>query len=115
MSTVPLPNRALPNLALPNLALPNLALPNLALPNRAHPPSRSLRPARAGTVRDVSLLPVADGLWRVVSRTGAVLGHIERSTDGIDERFVARRLLAATRTTIFGIFWNIDDAADCFR
>ena len=100
MSTVPLPNRA---------------LPNLALPNRAHPPSRSLRPARAGTVRDVSLLPVADGLWRVVSRTGAVLGHIERSTDGIDERFVARRLLAATRTTIFGIFWNIDDAADCFR
>ncbi|TFD74756.1 hypothetical protein [Cryobacterium fucosi] len=96
-------------------ALPNLALTKLAQPNRSLQPGRFLRPARAGTLRDLSLLPVADGLWRVVNGTGAVLGHIERSTDGTDERFAARRLLAATRTTALGTFWNIDDAADCFR
>ncbi|TFC15222.1 hypothetical protein E3O19_08820 [Cryobacterium algoritolerans] len=90
------------------------ALPNPALPNPAQP-NRSARPARTGALRDLSLLPVADGLWRVVNRSGAVLGHIELSTDGIDERFAARRLLAAARTTALGTFWNIDDAADCFR
>jgi len=97
-----------------------------ALPNRSPQSGRSTqnglslqsgRPPRPapGTVRGLSLLPVADGLWRVVTRSGAVLGHIERSTDGIDERFAARRLLASTRTTALGTFWNIDDAADCFR
>jgi len=99
-------------------------MPNLARSNRAVP-DRSLLPAptatlrdltlRDLTLRDLTLLHVGDGLWRVVNRTGAVLGHIERSTDGVDERFAARRLLAATRTMVLGTFWNIDDAADCFR
>ncbi|MBG6057631.1 hypothetical protein RCH16_000847 [Cryobacterium sp. MP_M5] len=91
-----------------------------ALPKRSLESGPTLQPGRAprpapGTVRGLSLLPVADGLWRVVTRNGAVLGHIERTTDGIDERFAARRLLASTRTTALGTFWNIDDAADCFR
>jgi len=101
------------------LSLPGRTMPNLARSNRAVP-DRSLLPAptatlRDLTLRDLTLLHVGDGLWRVVNRTGAVLGHIERSTDGVDERFAARRLLAATRTMVLGTFWNIDDAADCFR
>ncbi len=115
-------------------SLPGRTLPSLARPNRTVP-SRSLLPAPATnlrnltlrdltlrdltlrdlTLRDLTLLQVGDGLWRVVNRTGTVLGHIERSSDGADERFAARRLLAATRTMALGTFWNIDDAADCFR
>lgn len=72
-------------------------------------------PVRTAAFRGLSLVPVKDGLWRVTHRSGAVLGHIERRT-GIDgDRFAARRLIAATRTVDLGVFWRIDDAADCFR
>lgn len=67
------------------------------------------------TQRGPSLVPVKDGLWRVTSRSGVVLGHIERLTDVRGDRFAARRLVAATRTVDLGLFWRIDDAADCFR
>jgi hypothetical protein len=62
-----------------------------------------------------TLVPVKDGLWRVTGRSGAVLGHIERRADADGDRFAARRLIAATRTVDLGVFWKIDDAADCFR
>lgn len=103
-TTRSLPGRALPNLARSNRALPSRSLTPLPAPN-----------LRTLTLRDLTLLQVGDGLWRVVNRTGTVLGHIERSSDGVDERFAARRLLAATRTMALGTFWNIADAADCFR
>ncbi len=117
------------SLSLPGRTMPNLARSNRAMPDRSLPPAptATLRDLtlrdltlrdltlRDLTLRDLTLLHVGDGLWRVVNRTGAVLGHIERSTDGVDERFAARRLLAATRTMVLGTFWNIDDAADCFR
>lgn len=61
------------------------------------------------------LVPVKDGLWRVTGRSGIVLGHIERQTDARGDRFAARRLVAAARTVDLGVFWRIDDAADCFR
>ncbi|MDJ0324502.1 hypothetical protein QMG61_12110 [Cryobacterium sp. PH31-AA6] len=122
------------SLSLPGRTMPNLARSNRAMPDRSLPPAptATLRDLtlrdltlrdltlrdltlRDLTLRDLTLLHVGDGLWRVVNRTGAVLGHIERSTDGVDERFAARRLLAATRTMVVGTFWNIDDAAACFR
>jgi len=62
-----------------------------------------------------TLVPVKDGLWRVLDRSGAVLGHVERRTDAAGERFAARRLVAATRTYDLGLFWRVDDAVDCFR
>ena len=72
-------------------------------------------PHAPGTQRGPSLVPVKDGLWRVTGRSGAVLGHIELRTDVRGDRFAARRLVAATRTVDLGVFWRIDDAADCFR
>lgn len=62
-----------------------------------------------------TLVPVKDGLWRVVDRSGAVLGHVERRTDAAGERYAARRLLAASRTYDLGLFWRLGDAVDCFR
>ena len=66
-------------------------------------------------VRGLALVPVKDGLWRVTGRSGAVLGHIERRLDDRGESFAARRLLPATRTLDLGTFWQLADAADCFR
>ena len=63
----------------------------------------------------ISLVCVRDGLWRVTARTGTVLGHIERHRAPGGDRFAARRLVFATLTREVGEFWNIDDAADCFR
>jgi len=58
---------------------------------------------------------VRDGLWRVLDRSGAVLGHIERETHPDGERYLARRLVMPTRRIDLGAFWRIDDATDCFR
>ncbi|MGO4782548.1 hypothetical protein [Cryobacterium sp. W22_MBD10_FK3] len=62
-----------------------------------------------------SLVAVRDGLWRVLDRSGAVLGHIERETHPDGERYLARRLVMPTRRIDLGAFWRIDDATDCFR
>jgi hypothetical protein len=70
---------------------------------------------RVPSIRGLVLWPVKDGLWRVLNRSGAVLGHIERRTDADGDHFAARRLIAATRTMDLGTFWRIDDAVDCFR
>jgi hypothetical protein len=67
------------------------------------------------TIGSCTLVPVKDGLWRVLDRSGAVLGHVERRTDAAGDRFAARRLVAATRTYDLGLFWRVEDAVDCFR
>ena len=72
-------------------------------------------PDAPATRRGPGLVPVRDGLGRVTGRSGIVLGHIERRTDARGDRFAARRLVAAARTVDLGVFWRIDDAADCFR
>ena len=72
----------------------------------------SATPSRRG---GPSLVPVRDGLWRVVDRTGAVLGHIERETQRDGDRYLARRLVMSNRRIELGAFWRMDDAADCFR
>lgn len=77
-----------------------------------------VQPARSGSSArpsGPSLIVVRDGLWRVVDRSGAVLGHIEREAHADGERFLARRLVMSTRRIELGAFWLIDDAADCFR
>jgi len=63
----------------------------------------------------LSLVPVRTGLWRVLNRSGAVLGHIERQTDADGDRFCARRLVFASRMVNLGSFCRLDDATDCFR
>jgi len=80
--------------------------------------AHGVRPARAGNPArpsGPSLIAVRDGLWRVVDRSGAVLGHIEREAHADGERYLARRLVMSTRRIELGAFWRIDDAADCFR
>ncbi|WP_022886336.1 hypothetical protein [Glaciibacter superstes] len=71
--------------------------------------------ARPASPKGVTLVPVKETLWRVTDKAGTVLGHIERRTDADGERFAARRLIAAVRSMELGVFWRIDDAADCFR
>jgi hypothetical protein len=72
-------------------------------------------PRVAGRNSGPTLVAVRDGLWRVVDRTGAVLGHIERQAQSDGERYLARRIVMSTRRIDLGAFWRIDDAADCFR
>jgi hypothetical protein len=62
-----------------------------------------------------NLVSVRDGLWRVVDRTGAVIGHIERQSSSDGERYFARRIVMSTRRIELGAFWRMEDAADCFR
>jgi len=69
----------------------------------------------AGRHHGPTLVAVRDGLWRVIDRTGAVLGHIERQAHADGERYVARRIVMSTRRIELGAFWRMDDAADCFR
>lgn len=71
--------------------------------------------AAANTRNGPTIVAVRDGLWRVVDRTGAVLGHIERQTHGDGDRYLARRIVMSTRRIDLGAFWRMDDAADCFR
>jgi hypothetical protein len=69
----------------------------------------------AGRGNGPTLVAVRDGLWRVVDRTGAVIGHIERQAHSDGDRYLARRIVMATRRIELGAFWRMDDAADCFR
>jgi hypothetical protein len=90
------------------------ALPRPALSATARPTTIALSagPARSS---GPSLIAVRDGLWRVVDRSGAVLGHIEREAHADGERYLAKRLVMPTRRIDLGAFWRMEDAADCFR
>lgn len=72
-------------------------------------------PNVAGRNSGPTLVAVRDGLWRVVDRRGAVLGHIERQAQSDGDRYLARRIVMPTRRIDLGSFWRMDDAADCFR
>jgi hypothetical protein len=61
------------------------------------------------------LVAVRDGLWRVLDRTGAVIGHIERQAHADGEKYLARRIVMSSRRIELGAFWRMADAADCFR
>ena len=76
------------------------------------------RPHETFPVRmpELTITPVAPGLWRVSRTAGAVLGHIElRDHDGLG-RYAARRLVkGGVRSMPLGEFWSPRDAAECFR
>ncbi|WP_133160241.1 hypothetical protein [Cryobacterium zongtaii] len=94
---------------------PRTFLPATARPTTIAHAAGPARPSNSARSSGPSLVAVRDGLWRVVDRSGAVLGHIERETHADGERYLARRLVMPTRRIELGAFWRIDDAADCFR
>ena len=68
------------------------------------------------SVRGVALRPISKTRWRVLDRTGRVLGHLraERGTEGV--RFHAERFdLAGARLRHLGAFWTAREAVDCLR
>ncbi|KQW03539.1 hypothetical protein ASC66_17530 [Leifsonia sp. Root4] len=70
------------------------------------------------TAPGLSFLPVRDGLWRVTTVTGAILGHIERGESGAErgQRFTARALLSdGVHYSELGEFGDAQTAAECFR
>jgi hypothetical protein len=81
----------------------------------AHTRSTTIATGSGGRHGGPQLVAVRDGLWRVVDRTGAVIGHIERQAHTDGERFLARRIVGSTRRIELGAFWRMADAADCFR
>lgn len=63
----------------------------------------------------ITLVAIRPGIWRVIHRSGTVLGHIERSSGPLGDSFAARRLTMASRRIELGTFWQLSDAEDCFR
>lgn len=85
----------------------------------AHTPTlnRSSRPLGI-SVAGLAFVPVRDGLWRVASTSGAILGHIEQLNEpaGHEPRFSSRALRAdGVHFLPLGDFWTAEAAAECFR
>ena len=73
---------------------------------------------RAATplVRDVRLLPVGTGRWRVLDRGGRLLGHLRADAQPEGVRFHAERFDRITaRLRTIGSFWTAAEAAECLR
>lgn len=64
----------------------------------------------------VELLPVASGRWRVVDRTGRVIGHVRTQARADGVRFHAERFERASgRFRSQGAFWCVREAVECLR
>lgn len=62
----------------------------------------------------VRLVAAAPSLWRIVDRSGRVIGHLQEIRRGDDVRFSARRFHAPSRAfRELGEFWSADDAVEC--
>ena len=62
------------------------------------------------------LLPAAPALWRILDRSGRVIGHLQAVRQGSDIRYRARRYHAPSRAfRDLGEFWSADDAVECVR
>lgn len=62
------------------------------------------------------LADAAPALWRVIDRSGRVIGHLQALAQGSGVRYRARRFHAASRAFLeLGEFWSVDDAVDCLR
>ena len=62
------------------------------------------------------LLDAAPSLWRVVDRSGRVIGHLQVLAQSGGIRYRARRFRAAPRAFLeLGEFWSAADALDCLR
>jgi len=63
---------------------------------------------------NVRLVAAAPALWRIVGRSGRVMGHLQAVRRGHDVRYSARRFHAPSRTfRELGEFWSADDAVEC--
>jgi len=65
-------------------------------------------------VRGCSFHPVSPQRWRVLDRSGRVIGHVrwEECADGV--RYHAERFdLARARLRPLGAFWTAREAVDC--
>jgi len=64
----------------------------------------------------VRLAVAAPALWRVIDRSGRVIGHIQALAEGPEVRYRARRFHARSRSfRNLGDFWSAGDAIDCLR
>ena len=73
-------------------------------------------PVILSTPGTVTLVAVADDLWRVVDRGGRVFGHLQRRRMGEGARWVARRFHVPSRAfREVGSFWSAAEAVDCLR
>jgi hypothetical protein len=64
----------------------------------------------------VRLARATASLWRVIDRSGRVIGHLQAIAQSDGVRFRARRFHAASRAFLeLGDFWSAADAIDCLR
>lgn len=71
---------------------------------------------RVPAVHGVLLRPVSGTRWRVLDRTGRVLGHLRAEALSAGIRFHAERFdLAARRLRDLGGFWSAAEAVECLR
>jgi len=70
----------------------------------------------APTVRGATLRAVSARRWRVLDRTGRVLGHVRAEAQREGTRFHAERFdMVAARLREIGAFWSADEAVECLR
>ncbi|MBN9214553.1 MAG: DNA mismatch repair protein [Microbacterium sp. SCN 70-200] len=68
------------------------------------------------TVRGVTLRAVSARRWRVLDRTGRILGHLRAEAVSAGTRFHAERFdLAGRRLRELGAFWTAVEAVECLR
>lgn len=66
--------------------------------------------------RDIVLVRLRDGLWRVTRTAGEVLGYVEKYPVPDGFRYRSKRLSARQRRfLVVGEFWSVDDAIECLR
>lgn len=62
----------------------------------------------------VRLVLAGPALWRVLTATGHVIGHLQAISEAGGIRYRARRYHAATHAfRDLGDFWKADDAVEC--
>ncbi len=62
------------------------------------------------------LIPVGEGLWRVIDPVGRAAGHLQATGAGAHQRFTARRFHMATGVfRDLGSFWTTREAVECLR
>ncbi|MCW4384737.1 hypothetical protein OH146_03000 [Salinibacterium sp. SYSU T00001] len=65
--------------------------------------------------RDLALVPLRGGLWRVTRPDGDVLGYVEKFERGDGTRYRAKRISPTLRRFVLvGEFWRMEDAVACF-
>jgi hypothetical protein len=68
------------------------------------------------TRAQVRLDRAAPDLWRVVDRSGLVIGHLQAVPHGADTRYRARRFHPTAHVfRDLGDFWDPDDAVEALR